>query len=147
MIVARRNGFSIVEIMIAIAIIAVIAAIAYPSYLSQLEQSRRVEAADELASLSQAQERYYTRFRNYTSVVKAPTGCNGAACGLGKGSDLSTNEYYKFSARGNASTYTLIAIAHGSQSQNTDCRTLTIDQAGIRSATNANGEDVTEKCW
>ncbi len=135
------------EVLVVMVIVSILAAIAYPSYLAQLRKSHRVEAATELASLSQVQERFFARFRTYTSVVSSPDPCAGEACGLEKGSNLSENEYYVLTANGNETSYTLTATAHGSQTEDIDCRTLTINSAGVKTATSASGQDLTDKCW
>jgi type IV pilus assembly protein PilE len=142
-----QKGFTVVEVLITMVIIVVLASIAYPSYVSLLRKAHRAEAATELASLAQAQERYYARFRIYSSVVDAPGECAGSACGLKRSSSLSENDYYLLSARGDATSYTLTATAHGAQLEDTDCNTLTIDNVGIKSARSESGQDLTETCW
>ena len=143
----HQNGFTVVELLITMLIIAVLSAFAYPSYLSQLRKAHRAEATTELASLAQSQERFYARFRTYASVVDAPIGCVGSACGLDRVSNLTENEYYELSVNGNATSYTLSATAHGSQLDDTDCKTLTMNNVGIKIATSASGDNLTETWW
>ncbi len=143
----HKNGFTVVELLVAMVIVVVLASIAYPSYVSLLRKARRAEAATELASLAHAQERVYARYRNYSSVVNGPEECAGQGCGLARSSSLSENDYYVLSANGNATSYTLTATAHGSQVEDTDCKTMTIDNVGIKAARSASGQDLTEKCW
>ncbi len=141
------TGFSLMEVLVVMVIVSILAAIAYPSYLAQLRKSRRAEAATELVSLAQTQERFFARFRTYTSVVGAPDPCAGQACGLGHSSNLSENEYYVLTANGNATSYTLTATANGLQFTDTDCRTLTINSVGVKSGISASGQDLTDECW
>ena len=141
------KGFSLIEVVVAMVIVSILASIAYPSYVSQLRKSRRAEATTELVSLAQAQERFFSRFRTYTSVVPAPDPCTGQACGLEKSSSLSENEYYVLTANGNATSYTLTATAHGPQTEDTECRTLTLNSASVKSATNALSQKVIDQCW
>lgn len=143
----HKNGFTVVEVLITMVIVVVLASIAYPSYVSLLRKAHRAEAATELASLAQAQERFYARFRTYSSVVNAPETCTGKGCGLQRSSSLSENDYYVLSSNGDATSYTLTATARGLQLEDTDCITMTIDNVGIKAARSAYGEDLTEKCW
>ncbi len=143
----RNKGFSLLELMVVVAIASLLAAIAYPSYMGQIRKSRRSEAAIALETMAQAQERFYSRFRTYTSLVAAPDPCAGPACGLGQSSNSSEHDYYGLTANGNATTYTLTATANGSQIKDTDCRTLTINSVGVKSGASASGGDTTDICW
>ncbi len=141
------KGFTLIDLLATMVVFGILTAIAYPSYLNQLRKTRRAEAATELMSLAHAQERFFARFRTYTSVVGAPDPCAGQACGLGKSSNLSANEYYLLTSNGNATSYTLTATANGPQFGDTNCRTFTINNVDIKSAMNASSQDSTDICW
>ena len=143
----RDKGFNLIEVLVVMVIVSILAAVAYPSYLGQLRKSRRAEAAIALESLAQAQERFYARFRTYTSVVAAPDPCAGPACGLGQSSNSSANDYYVLTANGNATSYTMTATASGPQFKDEDCRTLTLNNVGIKGGTSASGQDTSDECW
>ncbi len=143
----RMAGFSLVELMVTLVLISILAAIAYPSYLGQLRKSRRAEAAIALHSLAQAQERFYARFRTYTSIVAGPDLCADSACGLGRRSGSSENGYYALTAIGDATSYLLIATASGPQIEDSDCRSMTVDNVGVKVGTSASGQDSADVCW
>ena len=143
----HMKGFTLIELITTVAIVGVLATLSYSSYTSQLRKSRRAEAAIALESLAQEQERYFARYRTYTSVVAAPAACAGAACGLGQSSNATENGYYQLAANGNATSYSLSATASDVQTQDSDCHTLMIDNVGAKSGTSALGEDTTEICW
>lgn len=69
MVESRRvqSGFSLMELMIAVAIVAILASIAYPSYVGYIQQARRADAVASLMELAQFMERYYTRT---TAIVR-----------------------------------------------------------------------------
>ncbi len=143
----RQAGFNLIELMVAVVLVSILAATALPSYLGQLRKSRRAEAAIALETLAQEQERFFAQFRTYTSVVAAPDGCGGAACGLRQMSNTTENGYYQLVANGNATTYALAATATGPQIKDYDCRTMAINSVGAKVGLSASGEDLTDKCW
>ncbi len=144
---ARTKGYTLIELIFGLAIVGILAAASYNSYLMQLKKSRRAEAAIALESLAQEQERFFARFRSYTSVVVGSGACAGATCGLGQSSDKSENDYYLLAADGNATSYSLSATAIEFQYKDSDCRTFVIDNIGSKSSSSATGEDTTETCW
>ncbi|MFP5393213.1 MAG: type IV pilin protein, partial [Gammaproteobacteria bacterium] len=70
---ARRQGFTLVETMVAMAIVAILAALAYPSYRQYVVKSRRTQAQTVLLELMQKQERYYTYHNRYLAFSSAST--------------------------------------------------------------------------
>jgi type IV pilus assembly protein PilE len=141
------KGVTMIELLIVMVIVGVLMAAAYPSYLSSLRKSRRAEAAIAVETMAQAQERFFSRFRTYTSVVAGPDGCGGQACGLGLASNSSENDYYALTANGNATSYTVTATATNQQLKDLDCRTFTANNAGVRAAASSGGADTTDDCW
>ena len=143
----KAKGFTLLELMTVMAIIGILATFSYASYTSQLKKSRRAEAAIALESLAQGQERFFARYRTYTSVVVGADACGGAACGLGQSSNETQNGYYQLAANGNATSYSLSATASEVQVEDSDCRTFRIDNVGSKSSTSATGEDTSNTCW
>lgn len=68
----RRQGYTILELMVVVAILGVLAAIAIPSYSSYLQRSRTAEAVTFLGEIRQRQEAYRAEFGQYCSVSAAP---------------------------------------------------------------------------
>jgi type IV pilus assembly protein PilE len=132
---SRVHGFTLIELMITVAVIGILSAVALPSYKSYVLRSRRAEA---MASLSQAQtaiERCYAANFSYAP----PTACPAPT-------SPSPNGFYTITASSSATTYTLTATAAGSQVADTTCNTMMIDQAGQMTALDsANNAQMT--CW
>lgn len=137
-----QKGFTLIELMIVVAIIGVLSAIAYPSYQRYVLRANRVEAQAILTENAQLMERHFTTCGTYgtnttcttaaalTSAVQ-PVGATGAAVRY----DIS------FSAGPNATAFTLQAVPKITSPQANDtCGTLTITHTGSQSPTTAG-------CW
>lgn len=133
----KQYGFTLIELMIAVAVVGILAAIAYPSYTSYLFKSRR---ADALSALTQAQirlERCYAQNFSYS----AP--CAGAPSFPMN----STQNFYNITLTNlGATTYTLTATPKNAQAQDTTCAVMSINQANVKTASNSSGVAQTV-CW
>lgn len=75
------RGFTLIELMITVAIVALLAAIAYPSYTGAVLKGRRAEGRAALMELMQQQERYLTQTGSYMTFSAGATGANGTTLG------------------------------------------------------------------
>ena len=125
-------GFTLIELMVVMAIVGILASIAYPSYTSVMQKTRRQEAVRTLLEASQMMESAYAMNFNYTSVV------SGAALTSFTTSD-DFSQYYNLSASSSSTTFTLSAIPKSTQANDT-CGTLKITQTGSTTAS-------TSGCW
>ena len=128
--VRRNSGFTLVEMMIVVAIIGILAAVAYPSYRGFVMRSNRSDAQTVLLRMAQNLERRFTVTNSY---VGATIGAGDAATDAW-GSATSPEGFYglSFAAGPTATTYTLQATAIGSQAQDTGCSTMTLTEAGVK---------------
>lgn len=131
----RRAGFTLIELMIVVAIIGIIAAIAYPSYMNSVRDTRRTTAQSDLLELAQWMERQYSTDYSYLESEAQPAlpFMNSPRTGTA---------FYSLGFNGNVArnTFQLEAVPQGDQT-NDGCGTLRLDQTGTRSATG--GGD----CW
>lgn len=74
----RQQGFTLLELMIIVAIIGVLAAIAYPSYQEYVRRSHHGDMQSEMMRISQEAQRYFTSRRNFNGMTLANLGSNGS---------------------------------------------------------------------
>ena len=132
------QGFTLLELMIVVAIIGILAAIAYPSYQDSVRKSRRADARAVLLEAVQFMERRYTE--NLTggyAGVTLPTTLQASP------KDGSTKYYNITLTNLAANTFTLNAAPTGAQSSDV-CGTLTLTNAGVKGQ--ASGKTV-DQCW
>lgn len=137
----KFKGFSLMELMVAVAVVGIIAAVAVPSYNSYMNNNRRALAGACLVELSQFMERVYTSSMAYNLNNGAPTAIPVNNC------RQTLDATYTFTLTAAAQTYTLSAAPKGAQSGDTACGTLTIDQAGVRTAAGSSTAAQITKCW
>lgn len=127
----QTKGFTLIELMIVVAIVGILAAIAYPSYTNHVRTTRRGEVMVLMTQYAQALERSYTRTGIYNSPdLAAPVG----------------NAFYNLAANRQATTFTLTATpVPGSLMANDICGSFILTNTGARS--NTNNSAATATCW
>ena len=149
MLFQHSRGFTLIELMIAVAVVGILAAIAYPSYQEQILKSRRADAKSVLLQAAQWMERYYTENNRYDQNRASPpvaVATTFATTGLIKSPVDGATKYYDISLAAVAqNSFTLQAVPTGSQ--NVDkCQTLTLTNTGVKGVTNSPTLTATE-CW
>jgi type IV pilus assembly protein PilE len=144
----KSKGFTLIELMITVAIVALITAVAVPSYRQYVMRANRADATTALLRLTASQERFYLQNNTYASAAlldDAPPAGLGFA-GTERG-------YYVITLAPNGGGYqngyilTATAAAGESQATDTDCQVFTVNEQGQRAAQNATNGDNTVTCW
>ncbi|WP_373378275.1 type IV pilin protein [Cupriavidus nantongensis] len=144
---ARRAaaGFTLIELMITVAIAAILAAIAYPSYTEHVRKSRRTDAKTALLDLAARQERLFST-QNVYSGTPAALGYAGQAfpVQIQSGGQV----YYQLTVvAGNPPTsYTATAAPVGAQAGD-DCGSYTLNHLGLQGNTGMRAGVASAQCW
>lgn len=129
----KNCGFTLIELMVVIAIIAVVMAYALPNYRDYVLRSKRTEAMNSLMQASHLQERHYANKNRYGTAAEIklesifPT------------PNAENKLNYTISMESTDTEYTIKATAYGKQAQDTDCLTFTLDTFGNKTPVN--------NCW
>lgn len=138
----RGSGFTLIELMITVAIVAILAAIAYPSYIQYIRRAHRADVKTALLSDAQFLERNFTEANlyNQNSGGVAIT----AASLPNTQSPISGTAIYNIGLAVTASTYTLTATpAVGGPMSGDSCGALTLTHLGVKGV----GGSTVEACW
>lgn len=129
----KRRGFSLIEVMVAVAIIAIIAAVAYPSYLEYLKKGRRASAQTFMMEIANKQSQYLLDARNYAVGGDVTAITNSAPTGLGLTIPSDVSPYYDLRVDPAVATtppsYTIVATPKGTQASDGE---LTLDYTGAK---------------
>lgn len=124
----KSKGFTLIEVIITVAIIGLLASIAYPQYGSYVQKTRRADA--QLALLQEVQSMERCKSTSYSYANCALTDTN------------SPESHYAITLTTAAASYTLTATGQGAQATDPDCKVMTINHQGIRSP-----DPDTSDCW
>ena len=128
-------GFTLIEVMIVVAVIAILAAVALPSYQDSVRKARRADAKGALTYVAQLMERRNTERNSYASATLGTLATDLYPA-------ITENKHYTLALSNlAATTFTITATPAGNQSLD-PCGAYTLTQAGIRGAALA-----VDQCW
>lgn len=130
----QNRGFSLIEIMIALAIVGILAFIAYPAYSKYITKARRADGQIALLHLANSMQRYFVDNNTYKGASLAKLQIN----------PVTTQGFYKLSiTKTSETTYLLRATPLAVQAKNDmNCKILTLDQQGQKGQTGSAAD-----CW
>ena len=120
----KQSGFTLIELMITVAIVAILVSIALPSYQSHIISTRRTTAQACLLELAQFTERYYSTNMSYVDATLPTSECVN---------NLSGHYTFAFAEDPTATAYAITATAQGAQAtKDASCTPMKITQTGAR---------------
>ena len=127
-----NRGFTLIEIMIVIAIIGIVITIGYPSLTEYVKKCRRADVVSNLSEQAQILERFYSKNNVYTGVTGLSTG----------------NDFYTITPTITDQAFLLTATRKTGTAMATDkCGDFTLTNTGVRSMNNATTGLTTKDCW
>src|ERR1700690_2083940 len=128
---AYEGGFTLIELMVTVAIVAILGTIAATAYTSQVQHSRRTDARSVVMDLAGREEKLFSTTNAYSALASDLGYSTGVAITfpmvIGSG-------YYSVNvAAPTASTYLITATAINTQANDLACTSLSIDQTGTQS--------------
>lgn len=126
----KQQGFSLIELLITIAILGLLVAIAVPSYRNQAIRGARTEALDELLRIAQFEQQTFTRTNQFAAPINNPY--------------VTQNGRYQINTiiGAGGQTYTITATPQNGQVDDI-CGALSIDEVGRKTSTGGNAAN----CW
>lgn len=134
-----QRGFTLIEVMIVVAIVGILSAVAYPSYVAYIMRSNRSAAQGYMLEVSNLQQRYLLDARAY-----AP---NLATLSTSAPSNVSPNYDIKIALTGTTPpgfTVTATPVVGSQSSRDTACGTMSVDETGAKTASGTSGP---AGCW
>lgn len=140
----RRQGFTLIELMVVVAIVAILAAVAVPAYGRYAYRARRVDGQELLLRIAQAQERHYTVHQRYGDLP---------SIGFSAATDAASEKGYYVAqveltdTQGTAQGYVAMATPQAIQAKDA-CGNLSIDSMGRKlPAASDISRNTNGACW
>jgi len=145
---SKSSGFTLIELMITVAIVGILAAVAYPSYIEYVNKGRRSQVTAQMLAAGQFMERYYTENREYPSNSKLNERFKNVPP---EASDSRASYVLELSAH-TKSSFTIKAARVGRMADDR-CGDFTLDNFGLKLLVNYSNakfdgvEEAIEYCW
>lgn len=143
-LVLRITGFTLIEVMITVAIVAILAAVAYPSYASYVARAKRADARGQLLQAAQFMQRFYAANDRFDTDRAGNAVIDQIPAAL-KRSPADGAQLFSLSVTANATSYTLtMAPLSGTTMALDPCGSFRITSVGVKSITGSMSRD---ECW
>lgn len=135
----KHKGFTLIELMIVVAVVGILTAVAYPSYAEYVRRGHRADAKAGLLQAQQWMERAATATGQYPTALPAAF--------TDWATDTTKRYSIGFKGAATTTTYTLIATRKAGPQATDKCGDMTLTNTGVRSADSYTVSDVEGECW
>lgn len=146
----KSKGFTLIEVMIVVAIIAILVGIALPNYREYVLRSNRAVAKGAILEVASRQEQYFLNNRSYTNLLTdLGYTANYFVGSEGEGLTTAAGSIYRMiitapDSNTGETVYTLSAVPHGIQTEDTKCGSLGINEQAEKTES---GDEDPAYCW
>lgn len=126
----KQAGFTLIELMIVVAIVGILAAVAIPAYQDYLKRSKVAEVAAVAGACKTSVSEYYATIGSFASITNANSGCSTVATQYGGAPSVNANGHITVASSipGAAGNYVLVPTINGNDGITSwSCTTSTID--------------------
>ena len=146
----KLKGFTLIELMVAVAIVAILASVALPSYTIYIARAKRADARTQLVQVAQFMQRFYTANDQYQYDRSANEVSTRIPAGLARSPSDGT-ALYTLTVVADATTYTLtMAPEPGLSMAGDECGSFRLTSTGVRSVVVGGVNNIAtlrDKCW
>lgn len=136
-------GFTLIELMITVAIVAILASVGYPAYTDYIRRGQLPEAFAALSDYRVKLEQYFQDYRNYGTAAGGAC-ANGANAPSWNNFQPSNRKYFTYGCVVTTTGYTLTATGSGGQATG---HVYTVDEQNRQKTTQFKGATVDKNCW
>ena len=130
-----QKGFSLIELMIVVAIIGILASVALPIFTEQVLQSRRSEARAAIEEIRNLENEFFLNYKRYGNLAELNY------------TSTTDGGYYNLAISSGALEYTASATAIGRQARDETCAVFQITSIATLVAFDKDGNNTTSDCW
>ncbi|MDO6424687.1 type IV pilin protein [Saccharophagus degradans] len=138
-----KKGFTLIEVLVVLAIIGIIASLAVSSYSDSVQKTRRADGKSAVLQAAALQERWYAQNQQYTTEI---ADIGGATSSEGFYS-LTVSNILSGVTCDDFTCYTITATAVGAQASDSECGILSVDNLGRKKSYRLGTTTETQDCW
>lgn len=145
---STQRGFTLIELMITVAIVAILASVAYPSYNRYIARAKRAEARGQLMQAAQYMQRFYAANDSYATTRTNQDVADAMPAPLQRSPADAATSVYTLTIVKSVSDYTLtMSPVTGGSMDGDECGGFRITSTGVKTVTTSTDPAFRDRCW